>query len=68
MISFSWCGCTRLDKTRMKTSISSEALNQFGAEKIAFPPKPDRRTDISKYRVALLLIIRFIVELSRGKH
>ncbi len=30
----------------MKTSISSEALTQFVAEKIAFPPKPDgHRTD-----------------------
>ncbi len=29
----------------MKISISSEALNQFGAEKIAFLPKPDLRTD-----------------------
>ncbi len=28
----------------MKTSISSEALTQFGAEKIAFPPKCDGRT------------------------
>ena len=26
-----------------------------GAEKIAFPPKPDIRTDISNYRVASLL-------------
>ncbi len=34
--------------TRMKTSISSEALTQFGAEKIAFPQKPDRHTDIHK--------------------
>ncbi len=43
----------------MKTSISSEALTQFRAEKIAFPPKPDRRahgrTDIINYRVASLL-------------
>ena len=43
----------------MKTSISNEALSQLGAEKIAFPPKPDGqtdiRTDISIYRVALLL-------------
>ncbi len=29
----------------MKTSISSEALFQLGAEKIAFPPKPDGQTD-----------------------
>ncbi len=29
----------------MKTSISSEALTQFGVEKIAFAPKPDIRTD-----------------------
>ena len=47
----------------MKTSISSEALSQSGAEKITFPPKPDGqtdrhtdiRTDISIYRVASLL-------------
>ncbi len=39
----------------MKTSISIEALS--GAEIIAFPPKPDIRTDISNYRVALLLKI-----------
>ncbi len=43
------------------------AISQIGAEKITFPPKPDRhiyrhtyiqtdrRTDISFYRVALLL-------------
>ncbi len=44
----------------MKTSISSEALTQFGAEKIASPPKPDGhtdirtdgQTDICNYRVA----------------
>ncbi len=29
----------------MKTSISSEALSQSGAEKITFPPKPDGHTD-----------------------
>ncbi len=48
----------------MKTFISSEALTQFGAEKIAFPPKPDGltdkrtggQTDIYNYRVASLLI------------
>ncbi len=43
----------------MKTSKSSEALTQFGAENIAFPPKHDIRTDghtdISNYRVASLL-------------
>ena len=43
----------------MKISMSSEALSQSGAEKITFPPKPDRqtyrRTDISVYRVASLL-------------
>ncbi len=43
----------------MKTSISSEALTPFGAEKIALSPKPDRRTygqtNISNYRVASLL-------------
>ena len=32
-------------KTRIKTSISSEALTQFGTEKIVFPLKPDRWTD-----------------------
>ncbi len=35
------------------------ALSYIGAEKITFPPKPDRqtyrRTDISVYRVASLL-------------
>ncbi len=43
----------------MITSISSDALTQFGTEKIAFPPKPYRRTygrtDFSHYRVASLL-------------
>ena len=39
----------------MKTSISSEDLNQFGAEKIESPPKPDGQTDICNYRVASLL-------------
>ena len=45
----------------MKTSISSEALSHLVVEKITFPPKPDGqtdiiiRTDISMYRVALLL-------------
>ena len=34
------------NKTRMKTSISSEALYQLGTEKITFPPKPDIQTDI----------------------
>ncbi len=29
-------------------------LSQLGAEKIAFPPKPDRQTDIINYRVASL--------------
>ncbi len=38
----------------METSISSKAITQFGAEKIAFPPKPDGRTDISNHRVAKL--------------
>ena len=32
-------------KTRMKTSTSSEALSQLGAEKIAFSPKPDGHLD-----------------------
>ncbi len=49
----------------MKTSISSEALTQFGAEKIAFRPKPDGRTDlrtdISNYRVDSLLKTYFKV-------
>ena len=31
------------------------AISQLGAEKITFPPKPDRLTDISSYRVASLL-------------
>ena len=42
------------------------ALSYIGAEKITFPPKPDRqkyrqtyrRTDISVYRVASLLITK----------
>ncbi len=46
----------------MKTSISSEALSQFGAENIAFPPKPDGHTDghtgICNYRVASPLKIQ----------
>ncbi len=49
------------------------AISQFGAEKITFPPNPDRqtyrhtdihtyrRTDISFYRVALLLKINLIM-------
>ncbi len=45
--------------TRMKTSISSEAPSQSGAEKIAFPPEPDTQTYgqayICNYRVAMLL-------------
>ncbi len=45
----------------MKTSISSEAITQFGAEKIGFPPKPDIRTDISNYRVASLPKIYVII-------
>ncbi len=32
-------------------------LSYIGAQKITFPPKPDRRTDISVYRVASLLIM-----------
>ncbi len=32
--------------TRIKTSISSEALTQFGAEIIDCPTKPEGRTDI----------------------
>ena len=59
----------------MKTSISSEALSQFGAEKIAFPQKPDIRTDISNYRIASLLLqeegdrkrkVERIIEQGRG--
>ncbi len=37
------------------------ALSYIGAEKITFPPKPDGRTEISNYRVALLLINRDII-------
>ncbi len=33
----------------------NRTLSQLGAEKIAFPPKPDRRTDINIYRLASLL-------------
>ena len=43
------------------------AISQLGAEKITFPPKPDRQTDIHTegrtfafYRVALLLKIRLL--------
>ena len=39
------------NKWNKDENISSE----FVAEKIAFPPKPDIRTVISNYRVALLL-------------
>ncbi len=35
--------------------MSSRALSQLGAKKIAFTPKPDIRTDISNHRVASLL-------------
>ncbi len=52
-----------IELTRMKTSISSEALTQFGAEEIAFLPKPDGhmdirtdgQTDICNYREANLI-------------
>ena len=56
-----YCVSTKKIKTRMKTSKSSEALSRLGAEKIAFPPKPDGhiqtdiRTDFSIYRVASIL-------------
>ena len=33
----------------------NRTLSQLGAEKITFPPKPERRTNISNYRVASLL-------------
>ncbi len=39
----------------MKTSISSEAPSQLGAEKIAFPQKPNEQNDSCNYRVASLL-------------
>ncbi len=43
------------------------ATSQLGAEKIAFPPKPDRqtykRTDGSVYRVASLLKLRISMTL-----
>ncbi len=45
----------KMNKTRMKTSISNEALSQLVTEKIAFPLD---LTDISIYRVAPLLKIR----------
>ncbi len=55
--------------TRMKTSISSEALSQSGAEKITFSPKPDRQTyeqtDISIYRVDQIRFLMLI--LGQGK-
>ncbi len=58
-----------VDGNLMKTSISREALTQFGAEKITFPPKCDGRTDIRKYeqtdkgsyRVASLL--KWVIQL-----
>ena len=52
------------------------AISQLGAEKIAFPPKPDRqtyrhtyrRTDIYFYRVALLLkIFRLMIKILQIK-
>ncbi len=48
----------------MKTSICSEALSHFEAEKIAFPPKSDGHTDgrtedICNYSVASLPKILF---------
>ncbi len=50
----------------MKTSKSSEALSQLGAKKIAFPPKPYGRTDISNYRVAslpikIVVVVKYIL-------
>ncbi len=59
----------------MTTPISSEALSHLVVEKITFPPKPDGqadiRTDISIYRVALLLkrkrIIHFVTLLEFTK-
>ncbi len=33
----------------------NRTLTLLGAQKITFSPKPDRRRDISNYRVALLL-------------
>ncbi len=33
-------------------------LSKLATEKIAFPPEPDKRTDISNYRVASLLKIK----------
>ena len=40
----------------MKTSIGSEALSQLGAEKIAFPPKPNGQTDRHKDERTLVFI------------
>ncbi len=61
-----WVSEKKVDylKTRMKTFISSEALTQFGAEKIAFLTNPDGRTDISNYRVASLITILYLSHLS----
>ncbi len=42
--------------TRMKTSISSEALTQFGAEKFAFPTKPGGHTDGRTDKRTLVII------------
>ena len=51
-------------------------LSLLATEKIAFPPKPDRRTDISVYRVASLLkrtdfvrqfFIRFLIIITLSK-
>ncbi len=38
----------------------NKTLSQLEAEKSMVPPKPDRRTDISNYTVALLLKITSI--------
>ncbi len=50
---------TRCSYTREMCTQKIRALSYIGAEKITFPPKPDRktyrRTDISVYRIASLL-------------
>ena len=42
------------------------AISQLGAEKITFPPKPDRQTDICFYRVALLLKTDLVEDFTLG--
>ena len=39
-----------LPTNRRTKYLQNRAISQLGAEKITFPPKPDRQTDIHTYR------------------